>query len=105
MVRGDVHAITLPRGRGRVQHGRRFAVIVQTDLLLALSTVIICPTSTSTPPASFHPEIDLDGEPTRVLCEMVGAIDARNLGDHVAHLRFDELRAVDDALQLVLGLQ
>lgn len=105
MVRGDVHAITLPRGRGRVQHGRRFAVIVQADDLLALSTVVICPTSTSVPPASFHPEIDLDGEPTRVLCEMVGAIDARNLGDHVAHLSYGELRAVDDALELVLGLQ
>ena len=105
MVRGDVHTITLPRGRGRVQHGRRFAVIVQTDDLLALSTVLICPTSTSAPPASFHPEIDLGGEVTCVLCEMVGAIDTRNLGDRVAHLGYDELRAVDDALLLVLGLQ
>lgn len=105
MVRGDVHAIALPRRRGRVQHGRRFAVIVQTDDLLALSTVVICPISTSAPAATFHPEVDLDGEPTRVLCEMVGAIDARNLGGHVAHLGYDELRAVDDALLLVLGLQ
>jgi mRNA interferase MazF len=105
VVRGDVHRITLPRGRGRVEHGRRFAVIVQTDDLLVLSTVVICPTSTSAPPASFHPEIDLDDEPTRVLCEMVGAVDARNLGHQVAHLGYDELRAVDDALLLVLGLQ
>jgi mRNA interferase MazF len=105
VVRGDIHAITLPRGRGRVQHGRRFAVIVQSDDLLALSTLVICPTSTSVPPASFHPEIDLDGQRTRVLCEMVGAIDARNLGGHVAHLGYGELRAVDDALELVLGLQ
>ena len=80
-------------------------MIVQTDDLLALSTLVICPTSTSAPPASFHPEIDLDGEPTRVLCEMIGAIDARNLGHQVAHLGYDELRAVDDALLLVLGLQ
>lgn len=105
MVRGDVHAITLPRGGGRVQHGRRFAVIVQADDLLALSTVVICPTSTSAPPASFHPEIDLDGELTRVLCEMVGAIDARNLGDQVASIGYGELRALDDALGLVLALQ
>ena len=104
MVRGDVHAIALPRGQG-LERGRRFAVIVQTDDLMALSTVVICPTSTSAPPASFHPEIDLGGESTRVLCEMVGAIDARNLGDHVAHLRYDELRAVEDALLLVLGLK
>jgi mRNA interferase MazF len=104
VVRGDVHAIKLPRGRGHV-HGRRYAVVVQTDDLLALSTVIVCPTSTSSPSASFHPEIELGGERTHVLCEMVGVIDARNLGEHVAHLRYDELRAVDDGLSLVLGLE
>jgi mRNA-degrading endonuclease toxin of MazEF toxin-antitoxin module len=80
-------------------------VIVQADDLLELCTVVICPTSTSAPPASFHPEIDLDGQRTRVLCEMVGAIDARNLGDQVAQLGYGELRALDDALGLVLGLQ
>lgn len=104
MVRGDVHAITLPRGRGRVQHGRRFAVIVQADDLLALSTIVICPTSTSTPPASFHPEVEIADEPTRVMCEMVGAVDSRMLGEHVAHLTLDEMQTVDEALELVLDL-
>ena len=105
MVRGDVHAIKLPRRRGRVQHGRRYAVVVQADDLLALSTVVVCPTSTSAPPASFHPEIELANERTRVLCEMVGAVDARALGDHVGHLGYDDLQRVDEALLLVLGLE
>ncbi len=104
MVRGDVHAIALPRGRGHVQHGRRYAVVVQADDLLGLSTVVICPTSQSAPAASFHPEISIGGEPTRVLCEMVGAVDARAIGDQVAHLTLDEMRAVDEGLQLVLDL-
>lgn len=105
MVRGDVHAIALPRRRGRVQHGRRPAVIVQADDLLALSTVIVCPTSTSTPPATFHPEVVIDAESTRVMCEMVGAVDARALGEQIGHLTLDEMRDVDDALQLVLDLR
>ena len=104
MVRGDVCAITPPKGRGRVQHGPRYAVVVQADDLLSLSTVVVCPTSRSAPPASFHPEIGIGDEPTRVLCEMVGAVDGRALGDQVAHLNLDELRAVDDGLQLVLSL-
>lgn len=104
MVRGDVHAITLPRGRGHVQGGRRFAVIVQADDLLALSTIAVCPTSTSTPPASFHPEVKVGGEPTRVMCEMVGAVDPRTLGEQVGHFTLDEMRSIDDALQLVLDL-
>jgi mRNA interferase MazF len=105
VVRGDVHAITLARGRGRVQHGRRYAVIVQADDLLPLSKVVICPTSTSTPAASFHPEIAIDDEPTRVMCEMVGAVDARALGEEVGQLTLDEIRSVDDALRLVLDLE
>ncbi len=105
MVRGDVHEITLPSRRGRVQHGRRFAVIVQADDLLALSTVVVCPTSRSTPPASFHPEVLIGEEPTRVMCEMLGAVDARSLGEPIGHLALDEMRSVDDALQLVLDLR
>jgi len=104
VVRGDVHAITLPKRRGHVQHGPRYAIVVQADDLLALSTVVICPTSGSTPPASFHPEVSIGGEPTRVLCEMIGAVDSRAIGELVAHLTLDELRAVDEGLELVLDL-
>ena len=104
MVRGDVHAIKLPKSRGRVQHGRRFAVIVQADDLLGLSTVVICPTSQSAPPASFHPEVTVRDESTRVLCEMVGAVDGRALGKQIGHLGLEEIRGVDEALLLVLGL-
>jgi mRNA interferase MazF len=99
-----VHAITLPRRRGRVQYARRYAVVVQADDLFALSTVIVCPTSTSTPPASFHPQVEIGTEQTRVMCEMVGAVDTRALGEQIAHLTMDELRSVDDALRLVLDL-
>jgi mRNA-degrading endonuclease toxin of MazEF toxin-antitoxin module len=80
-------------------------VIVQADDLLALPTIVVCPTSTSTPPASFHPEVAIADESTRVMCEMVGAVDARALGAHVGQLTLDEMRSVDDALELVLGLR
>lgn len=104
MLRGDVHEILLPRGRGRVQHGRRYAVVVQADALLSLSTIVVCPTSQSTPAATFHPEIAIGEESTRVMCEMVGAVDAGRLGRQVAHLSWEELRRVEDGLELVLEL-
>jgi mRNA interferase MazF len=104
VVRGDVHAIKLRGKRGHVQQGRRYAVVVQADDLLTLSTVAICPTSRSVFPASFHPEITLLDQPTQVLCEMVGAVDARALGEQVAHLGLEDIRAIDDALLLVLDL-
>ncbi len=43
-------------------------------------------------------------EPTQVLCEMIGAVDARALGERSGHLTHDELRQVEDALLLVLDL-
>jgi mRNA interferase MazF len=104
VVRGDVHAIALPRRRGHVQHGRRYAVVVQADDLLSLSTVVVCPTSNSAPAASFHPQVALNDERALVLCEMVGAVHARALGAQVGHLTFDEMRAVDDAMLMVLDL-
>jgi len=104
VVRGDVHTIAFPQRKGHVQHGRRYAVVVQADDLLALSTIVVCPTSASTPPASFHPEIEIGDKSTRVMCEMVGAVDARSLGDLIGHLTRDEMQAVDEALELVLDL-
>jgi mRNA interferase MazF len=104
VVRGDIHQIKPPGKRGHIQEGRRYAVIVQADDLLALSTVVICPTSRSAFAASFHPEIKVDDQPTQVLCEMVGAVDARALGDRTGHLTRDELRSVEDALLLILDL-
>jgi mRNA interferase MazF len=104
VLRGDVHSISLPRGRGRAQHGQRYAVVVQADELAALSTVVICPTSQSAIPASFRPEIELGESRTHVLCEMATVVDTRSLGERVGHLSLDDLAAVDDALSLVFDL-
>jgi mRNA interferase MazF len=104
VIRGDVHRIKLAGKRGHVQQVRRYAVIVQADDLLALSTVVICPTSRSAFPATFHPEVTIADQSTQVLCEMVGAVDARALGERIGHLAHEELRTLDEALLLVLDL-
>jgi mRNA interferase MazF len=79
-------------------------VIVQADELLALSTVLVSPTSTAAPPRSFRPSIELDGSATRVLVEQTTAISPDRLGESVGRLTAGELRDVDTALALVLGL-
>ena len=58
----------------------------------------------STPSASLNPEVEIGDDPTRVMCEMMGAVDARTLGEQVGRLTLDEMRSIDDALQLVLDL-
>ncbi len=104
MTRGDIYQVRLPTGRGHEQRGPRYGVIVQADALLGLSTAIIAPTSRSAAPATFRPEIQLAGETTRVLVEQLRTVDLSRLDRHAGRLTSDEQRAVDDALELVLGL-
>ena len=105
MVRGEVFRLPAPRGtRGREQRGARYAVVVQADEFLALSTVLVSPTSTSAQPASFRPTISLEDAATRVLVEQTGVVNPQRLGRSAGRLDADELQAVDDALDLVLGL-
>ena len=105
MLRGDVYRFKLPKGVGHEQHGDRFGVVVQADELLPRSVVLVAPTSRSARPASFRPEIEVDGDTTRVLVEQIGAVDVRRLGDLSGHLTREELWGVDDALTMVLGLR
>lgn len=104
MTRGDIYRVRLPAGRGREQRGRRYGVIVQAEALLGLSTAIIAPTSRGAAPATFRPEVQVAGEVTRVLVEQLRAVDLERLGEHVGRLSAEEQLAVDDALELVLGL-
>jgi mRNA interferase MazF len=71
---------------------------------MALSTTLVSPTSTSASPATFRPTIELDGTETRVLVEQTTVVDPQRLGRSAGRLGADELRAVDEALALVLGL-
>lgn len=105
MVRGEVFRLPAPRGaRGREQRGARYAVVVQADELLGLSTVLVAPTSTSARPASFRPVVAFGDAETRVLAEQTTVVDRQRLGGSAGRLDAAEIRAVDDALSLVLGL-
>ena len=77
---------------------------LQADELLALSTVLIAPTSASARPATFRPAIELLGAQTRVLVELTTAVDPQRLGHPAGRLDVAEMDAVDDALRLLLAL-
>lgn len=104
MQRGDVYRFKVPKGVGHEQQGERFGVVVQSDVMLPRSVVIVAPTSRSAKPASFRPEVDVAGEPTRVLVEQLGAVDVQRLGRRVGRLTVAEIWSVDEALVAILGL-
>jgi len=104
-VRGDLYRLRVPKDvRGHEQAGARFAVVVQSDDL-PLSTWVVAPTSTGRREASFRPEIEIDGVKTRVMVEQLTVVDPETrLGEFAGRLNAAELRAVDTALETVLGL-
>lgn len=105
MVRGQIFRLPSPRhARGHEQQGARYAVVVQADEFLGLSTLLVSPTSKSARSASFRPTITLAGDETRVLVEQTTVVDPQRLGRPAGRLDPHELRAVDEALMLVLGL-
>lgn len=105
MVRGEVLRLPAPRAtRGREQRGARYAVVVQADEFLGLSTVLVAPTSTGARAASFRPVVTLSGTETRVLVEQTTVVDPQRLGASAGRLSAVEVQAVNDALALILGL-
>jgi mRNA interferase MazF len=128
MIRGEISRGRPPRAAGQAQQGSRDGVVAQANELLR-SVVLIAPTSSSARPASFRPEIEVAGQPTRVLVEQVGAIATARIGelvgvatpeaawgiDEVAETMADLLTlhvatpeaawGIDEALRTVLGLR
>jgi mRNA interferase MazF len=105
VVIGEVFRLPPPRrARGHEQRGARYAVVVQADEFLDLSTVLISPTSTNARAASFRPSIILERQETRVLVEQTTVVDPQRLGPSVGRLDVAELRSIDEALLLVFGL-
>ncbi|HVC84715.1 MAG TPA: type II toxin-antitoxin system PemK/MazF family toxin, partial [Solirubrobacteraceae bacterium] len=101
----EIFRLPHPRdARGHEQRFARYAVVVQADEFIGLSTVLVAPTSASARPASFRPVIALDGRDTHVLVEQTTVVDPQRLGRPAGRLDPDELRAIDQALSLLLGL-
>jgi mRNA interferase MazF len=105
VIRGAVYRIDLGRHRGHEQGGKRLGLVVSpSDSPLSVVTVI--PTSTSAGPSVHRPELELAGQPTRLLVDQVRSIDIRYLvGDPVDYLTRDQLVEVELALAHYLGVQ
>lgn len=104
LTRGAICGVRLGRSSGHEQSGRRYAIIIQSDDLWLLNTVVVVPTSSSARSATFRPEVVVLGRRTRALCEQIRTIDAQRIEGVVGMLSATELIGVEDALQLVLEL-
>ncbi len=104
IFRGAIYEIkAIPGARGHEQRGNRYCVIIQSDRFPS-STLIVAMTSTGAGPAVYRPEIEFDGTKTRILTDQIFAIAPERLGEFKGSLDGAELRDLDRALMLKLGL-
>lgn len=104
MLRGDIFRFRANDASGHEQRGPRFGVVVQSNALRPLSTVIVAPTSQGALDTHFRPVINIENRQTRVLVEQMTAVDARRLGEVAGHVTIEEEWAIDEAIALVVGI-
>jgi mRNA interferase MazF len=105
VIRGGIYRVNLGEvKRGHEQRGKRFGLVISmTDL--AWSVVTIIPTSTSAQPAIFRPEIELDGERTRLLVDQIRTVDTMYvIGEPIRFLSHNEMEQVETVVSHYLGL-
>ncbi|HLL86934.1 MAG TPA: type II toxin-antitoxin system PemK/MazF family toxin, partial [Thermoleophilaceae bacterium] len=101
--RGEIYRLKPPRGSRR-QTPPRYAVLLQASELHELRTALIAPVSSRAAAATFRPDIELKGEPARVLVERLRAVDRKRLAERVGRLSASEQEEVDNAMAAVLTL-
>lgn len=103
-VRGEVYRLKpRPGAKGHEQTGSRYGVVVQSDSL-RLSTWLMAPTSTKARVTSYRPALQLLDVRTVVMVDQISSVDPAGFGEAVARLSYQEMREIDDALRLALGL-
>ncbi len=97
-IRGTVYRVDLGRPRGPERGGRRFGLVVSpSDSPLAVATMV--PTSTSAGPSVYRPELEIAGQPRRMLVDQVRSVDVDHIvGDPVDDLTWDRMGEVEAAL-------
>ena len=104
--RGDVYWVALDPTLGNEIRKTRPAVIVSNDSCNTFgSRVVVLPLTSNV--SSLYPgeaRIELKGKAARALGDQIRSIDRSRLRGRLGRLRQDELRDVEDAMKITLGL-
>ncbi|WP_417552894.1 type II toxin-antitoxin system PemK/MazF family toxin [Marinomonas fungiae] len=98
--RGEVYWVELdPTVGSEIRKTRPCLVISPDDMNQALPRVIIAPTNTKGQPLGCHPEITLDGKPSRILLDQICTVDKKHLKSQLGTLPLEQWN--DTLLQML----
>ncbi len=106
LSRGDIYYVEAFPTSGSEQQSGRPAVIVSNDKNNEHSAVVEMVYLTTAPKTALPTHVTIRSAPrvSTVLCEQVHSIDVNRLTDFCGHCTEQELRAIDTALLISLGL-
>ena len=107
MRRGDIYWITNDGQTGCEMANNRPALIVSNDMCNTHSPIIqMVPLTTANKrPLPTHVHICVDGTHSTVLCEQICCVDRQRIQRYKGHFGEADMRAVDRALRIQLGLE
>lgn len=105
MRRGDLVTVALQGDYGKP----RPALIVQSELLADLGSVVICPITSEVRDAAFRVTLEPDGvnglrSLSQVMVDKLATVPRAKIGAPFGRLEAERLRAVERALLVVVGL-
>lgn len=86
-------------------------MIIQTDQLVGLDTVVICPFTTDlTEELRLRPTIEPDGTNglqgrSQAMVDKITAVRLKRIGSHIGRLSAEDLARIDGVLAFVLGFR
>ncbi|CAM5786814.1 type II toxin-antitoxin system PemK/MazF family toxin [Castellaniella caeni] len=105
MQRGDLVVVSLPGAYGKP----RPALVIQSNLLAELNSVIICPVTSELRNAAFRVTIDPDASNglqvrSQVMVDKISTLPRARTGPIFGHLDHEAIRAIERALLVVTGI-
>ena len=105
MQRGDLVTVSLPCGFGKP----RPALIVQSDLLADLESVVLCPVTSDLRNAAFR--VTVEPNPanglrslSQVMVDKLSTLPRTKISEPFGRLDDERMKAIDRALLLVVGV-
>jgi mRNA interferase MazF len=105
MLRADLVTVSLQGDYGKP----RPALVVQTDLLADLDSVVVCPVTSELRTAAFRVTVEPTGLNglrflSQVMVDKISTLPRSKVSPAFGRLEDERMRAVDRALLLVLGV-
>lgn len=105
ILRGDVWLAELSNGIGSEQAGKRPVLIIQNNIGNRFSPTVIVACVTSKPKTNLPTHVDVNlKDYSTVMLEQIRTIDKRRLIRYTETLSTEDMRKVDDALLVSIGV-